>query len=84
MSKRDHKCFLAFTWTADYLQCHVGRHPHLVADRRRQSAEGEELLPLVYDKLLKLAAVKLAQEKPGQTLQTIALFHETLYAIERS
>src|SRR3954466_5348042 len=36
----------------------------------------EELLPLVYDELRKLAAVKLAQEKPGQTLQATALVHE--------
>jgi len=34
------------------------------------------LLPLVYDELRKLAAVKLAQEKPGQTLQPTALVHE--------
>lgn len=36
----------------------------------------EHLLPLVYDELRKLAAAKLAQEKPGQTLQTTALVHE--------
>jgi RNA polymerase sigma factor (TIGR02999 family) len=36
----------------------------------------EELLPLVYDELRKLAAAKLAQEKPGQTLQATALVHE--------
>jgi hypothetical protein len=35
-----------------------------------------ELLPLVYDELRKLAAQKLAQEKPGQTLQATALVHE--------
>jgi len=34
------------------------------------------LLPLVYDELRKLAAQKLAQEKPGQTLQATALVHE--------
>jgi RNA polymerase sigma factor (TIGR02999 family) len=33
-------------------------------------------LPLVYDELRKLAAQKLAQEKPGQTLQATALVHE--------
>jgi RNA polymerase sigma factor (TIGR02999 family) len=33
-------------------------------------------LPLVYDELRKLAAAKLAQEKPGQTLQPTALVHE--------
>src|SRR5262249_49913973 len=36
----------------------------------------EELLPLVYDELRKLAATKLAQEQPGQTLQATALVHE--------
>ena len=36
----------------------------------------EHLLPLVYDELRKLAAEKLAQEKPGQTLQATALVHE--------
>jgi len=36
----------------------------------------EKLLPLVYNELRKLAAVKLAQEKPGQTLQATALVHE--------
>ena len=36
----------------------------------------EQLLPLVYDELRKLATAKLAQEKPGQTLQATALVHE--------
>jgi RNA polymerase sigma factor (TIGR02999 family) len=36
----------------------------------------EQLLPLVYDELRKLAAQKLAQENPGQTLQATALVHE--------
>jgi RNA polymerase sigma factor (TIGR02999 family) len=36
----------------------------------------EELLPLVYDELRKLAAHRLAHEKPGQTLQATALVHE--------
>jgi RNA polymerase sigma factor (TIGR02999 family) len=36
----------------------------------------EQLLPLVYDELRKLAAAKLSQEKPGQTLQATALVHE--------
>jgi RNA polymerase sigma factor (TIGR02999 family) len=36
----------------------------------------EQLLPLVYDELRKLAAAKLAQEKPGQSLQATALVHE--------
>jgi RNA polymerase sigma factor (TIGR02999 family) len=36
----------------------------------------EKLLPLVYEELRKLAAVRLSQEKPGQTLQATALVHE--------
>jgi RNA polymerase sigma factor (TIGR02999 family) len=36
----------------------------------------EQLLPLVYDELRKLAAAKLALEKPGQTLEATALVHE--------
>jgi len=36
----------------------------------------EKLLPLVYDELRKLAAARLAQEKPGQTLQATALVHD--------
>jgi RNA polymerase sigma factor (TIGR02999 family) len=39
-------------------------------------AAAEQLLPLVYEELKKLAAQKLAQEKPGQTLQATALVHE--------
>jgi RNA polymerase sigma factor (TIGR02999 family) len=36
----------------------------------------EQLLPLVYDELRRLAAQRLTQEKPGQTLQATALVHE--------
>ena len=36
----------------------------------------EQLLPLVYDELRRLAAQRLAQEKPGQTLQATALVHD--------
>src|ERR687897_2942382 len=36
----------------------------------------EQLLPLVYEELRKLAAARLADEKPGQTLQPTALVHE--------
>ena len=39
-------------------------------------AAAERLLPLVYDELRRLAAAKLAQEGPGQTLQATALVHE--------
>lgn len=39
-------------------------------------AAAADLLPLVYDELRRLAAARLAQEKPGQTLQATALVHE--------
>ena len=39
-------------------------------------AAAEQLLPLVYDELRKLAAAKLAQEQPGHTLEATALVHE--------
>jgi RNA polymerase sigma factor (TIGR02999 family) len=41
-----------------------------------ESQAAAQLLPLVYDELRRLAARKLAQEKPGQTLQATALVHE--------
>src|SRR5262245_21737578 len=39
-------------------------------------AAANQLLPLIYDELRKLAALKLSQEKPGHTLQATALVHE--------
>ena len=44
--------------------------------RQGESAAAEKLLPLIYDELRKLAEAKMAQEKPGQTLQATALVHE--------
>jgi RNA polymerase sigma factor (TIGR02999 family) len=44
--------------------------------RKGEPSAAEALLPLVYDELRKLAAQKIAQEKPGQTLQATALVHE--------
>jgi RNA polymerase sigma factor (TIGR02999 family) len=48
----------------------------LSAVEKGDSHAASELLPLVYDELRKLAAQKLAQENPGQTLQATALVHE--------
>jgi RNA polymerase sigma factor (TIGR02999 family) len=48
----------------------------LSAIEQGDSHAAAQLLPLVYDELRKLAATKLAQEKPGQTLQATALVHE--------
>jgi RNA polymerase sigma factor (TIGR02999 family) len=50
--------------------------PILSAVEGGDAQAAEQLLPLVYDELRKLAAQKLAQEKPGQTLQATALVHE--------
>jgi RNA polymerase sigma factor (TIGR02999 family) len=44
--------------------------------KQGDDAAAERLLPLVYDELRRLAAAKLANEKPGQTLQATALVHE--------
>lgn len=48
----------------------------LVQIERGDPSAAEQLLPLVYVELRKLAAAKMAQEKLGQTLQTTALVHE--------
>lgn len=48
----------------------------LSAIEQGDPSAAEELLPLVYDELRKLAVVKLAHEKTGQTLQATALVHE--------
>ena len=48
----------------------------LSAIEQGDPSAAEQLLPLVYDELRKLAAAKLSQEQPGQTLQATALVHE--------
>src|SRR5262245_24936435 len=48
----------------------------LSAIERGEASAAEALLPLVYGELRKLAAARLAQERPGQTLQATALVHE--------
>ena len=48
----------------------------LEAIQQGEAKAGEELLPLVYDELRRLAAAKMAREVPGQTLQPTALVHE--------
>jgi RNA polymerase sigma factor (TIGR02999 family) len=48
----------------------------LSAIEQGDPSAAEQLLPLVYDELRKLAAHKLTNEKPGQTLQATALVHE--------
>ena len=48
----------------------------LAAIEQGDPRAAEQLLPLVYEELRRLAAQKLALEKPGQTLQATALVHE--------
>jgi RNA polymerase sigma factor (TIGR02999 family) len=48
----------------------------LQAMERGEAKAADELLPLVYEELRRLAAGKMAQESPGQTLQATALVHE--------
>src|ERR1041384_8743488 len=48
----------------------------LEAMQRGEARAAEELLPLVYDELRRIAAYKMAQESPGHTLQPTALVHE--------
>src|ERR1700680_4957041 len=48
----------------------------LCAIEQGDPSAAEQLLPLVYDELRKLAAQRLTQEKPGQPLQATALVHE--------
>ena len=48
----------------------------LTAIEQGDAQAADELLPLVYDELRRLAAQKLSHEKPGQTLQATALVHE--------
>src|SRR5262245_57024113 len=48
----------------------------LLAIEKGDERAAEQLLPLVYDELRKLAGHKLGHEKPGQTLQATAVVHE--------
>src|SRR5215472_17366193 len=48
----------------------------LSAIEQRDPSAAEQLLPLVYSELRRLAAARLAREKPGQTLDATALVHE--------
>jgi len=48
----------------------------LAAIEHGDARAADQLLPLVYEELRRLAAVKMSQEKPGQTLQATALVHE--------
>jgi RNA polymerase sigma factor (TIGR02999 family) len=54
------------------------------AVRRANAQAADELLPLVYDELRKLASARIAQQPPGQTLQATALVHEAWLKLARN
>ena len=56
----------------------------LDALQKGETRATEELIPLVYDELRRLAAYRLAQETPGQTLQATALVHEAYLRLLKS
>ena len=57
--------------------CSMNDVTHLLAEiQRGKSQAAEQLLPLVYDELRKLARARLAKEKPGHTLDATGLVHE--------
>lgn len=55
----------------------------LLAGYSERGAQADELLPLVYEELRKLATSKMAREAPGHTLQPTALVHEAWLRISR-
>jgi RNA polymerase sigma factor (TIGR02999 family) len=55
----------------------------LNAAEQGDTAAASQLLPLVYDELRRLAAQRLAHERPGQTLQATALVHEAYLRLVR-
>jgi len=69
-------CYLRARFIADILGLMSEVTRILTAIEEGDPRAAEELLPLVYEELRKLAAHKLTQEKPGQTLQATALVHE--------
>lgn len=68
------KCWTCFGFSRSRLMSDVTRILSKIAAGDPQASE--ELLPLVYEELRRLASAKLANEKPGQTLQATALVHE--------
>src|SRR5262249_7860856 len=66
----------AQTRSSGFLSCSPSSGLILSAIEQGDPSAAAQLLPLVYDELRKLAAQKLALEKPGQTLQATALVHE--------
>ncbi len=62
--------------TGGLILCFMHEITQVLEDIRDGKADAAELLPLVYEELRKLAAAKLASEKPGQTLDATALVHE--------
>ncbi len=76
MTSHSITCYLRARFIADILGLMNEVTRILTAIEEGDPRAAEELLPLVYDESRKLAAHKLTQEKPGQTLQATALVHE--------
>ena len=68
--------FTGFLWGLLYSRVMSEVTQLLTAIDAGNAKAADQLLPLVYDELRKLALHKMAQEKPGQTLQATALVHE--------
>lgn len=75
-SFQSHQILLAPAFISKYLQVMSQITHILYTIEQGNSAASEQLLPLVYDELRRLASQKLSQEKVGQTLQATALVHE--------
>ncbi len=82
---REFRCSRNVPWLSSVVMSDVTQI--LSAIEAGDTNAAEQLLPLVYDELRKLAAQKLAHERPGQTLQATALVHEAylrLVDVEKS
>lgn len=70
-------CYNQAVWPYDPWALFMADVTHILSEiEHGDPTAAERLLPLVYDELRKLAAAKLSNEKPGQTLQATALVHE--------
>src|SRR5688572_9459220 len=70
---------MRFSGTAGFDTIQLVSDVTLILERAQKGDPNaaEELLPLVYDELRKLASYRLHNERPGQTLQATALVHES-------
>lgn len=71
------------SWASEWMAYRIMSEVTRILSRIEQgdAAAAEQLLPMVYTELRKLAAVKIRSEKPGQTLQATALVHEAYLSL---